>query len=36
MNGATYPQVYDGLVESGEDVAQVAAAFQQALSAESE
>lgn len=32
MSGGTYPQVYDGLVEAGEDVALVAAAFQQALS----
>ena len=32
MNGATYPQLYDGLVEAGEDVALVAAAFQQSLS----
>jgi D-alanyl-D-alanine carboxypeptidase/D-alanyl-D-alanine-endopeptidase (penicillin-binding protein 4) len=31
-NGATYDEVYDGLVESGDDVAGVAAAFQQALS----
>ena len=36
MSGATYPQLLDGLVEAGGDVAQVAAAFQQALSAESE
>jgi D-alanyl-D-alanine carboxypeptidase/D-alanyl-D-alanine-endopeptidase (penicillin-binding protein 4) len=32
MSGATYAQAYDGLVEAGDDVAGVAAAFQQALS----
>jgi len=32
MSGATYPVVYDGLLEAGEDVAGVAAAFQQGLS----
>jgi D-alanyl-D-alanine carboxypeptidase/D-alanyl-D-alanine-endopeptidase (penicillin-binding protein 4) len=32
MSGATYAQVYDGLVEAGADVAGVAAAFQEALS----
>ncbi len=32
MSGGTYPQLYEGLVEAGEDVALVAAAFQQALS----
>ena len=32
MSGGTYPQVYEGLVEAGEDVALVAAAFQQHLS----
>jgi D-alanyl-D-alanine carboxypeptidase/D-alanyl-D-alanine-endopeptidase (penicillin-binding protein 4) len=33
VSGATFPQVYDGLVEVGGDVAGVAAAFQQALPA---
>ena len=32
LGGATYPQVYDGLVQAGDDVAGVAAAFQQSLS----
>jgi D-alanyl-D-alanine carboxypeptidase/D-alanyl-D-alanine-endopeptidase (penicillin-binding protein 4) len=32
MSGATYPQVYEGLVQAGDDVADVAAAFQQSLS----
>ena len=32
MSGATYPELYDGLLEAGSDVAAVAAAFQQALS----
>jgi D-alanyl-D-alanine carboxypeptidase/D-alanyl-D-alanine-endopeptidase (penicillin-binding protein 4) len=32
MSGATYPQLYDGLVQAGDDVADVAAAFQQSLS----
>ncbi|MGH9271946.1 MAG: D-alanyl-D-alanine carboxypeptidase, partial [Ilumatobacteraceae bacterium] len=32
MSGGTYPQLYDGLIEAGEDLALVAAAFQQALS----
>jgi D-alanyl-D-alanine carboxypeptidase/D-alanyl-D-alanine-endopeptidase (penicillin-binding protein 4) len=32
MSGGTYPQVYEGLLEAGEDVAMVAAAFQQELS----
>ncbi|MFH5232537.1 D-alanyl-D-alanine carboxypeptidase/D-alanyl-D-alanine-endopeptidase [Antrihabitans spumae] len=32
MGGATYPQLYDGLVQAGADVAEVAAAFQQGLS----
>jgi D-alanyl-D-alanine carboxypeptidase/D-alanyl-D-alanine-endopeptidase (penicillin-binding protein 4) len=32
VSGAMYPQVYDGLVQAGNDVADVAAAFQQALS----
>lgn len=32
MSGARYPQVYDGLVQAGDDVADVAAAFQQSLS----
>ena len=32
VSGATYPVLYDGLVQAGEDVALVAAAFQQALS----
>lgn len=32
VSGATYPQVYNGLVEAGEDLALVAAAFQQTLS----
>ena len=32
MSGATFDQVYDGLVQSGEDVAGVAAAFQEELS----
>jgi D-alanyl-D-alanine carboxypeptidase len=32
VSGATFPEVYDGLVELGEDVAGVAAAFQQGFS----
>jgi D-alanyl-D-alanine carboxypeptidase/D-alanyl-D-alanine-endopeptidase (penicillin-binding protein 4) len=32
MSGATYPQVYNGLVDAGKHVAGVAAAFQQELS----
>jgi D-alanyl-D-alanine carboxypeptidase/D-alanyl-D-alanine-endopeptidase (penicillin-binding protein 4) len=32
VSGGMYPQVYDGLVQAGDDVADVAAAFQQALS----
>ena len=32
MSGATYPQLYEGLVQAGDDVADVAAAFQQSLS----
>lgn len=36
MSGATYPQLYDGLIQAGADVAEVAAAFQQALSEQSE
>ncbi|MGH9280810.1 MAG: D-alanyl-D-alanine carboxypeptidase/D-alanyl-D-alanine endopeptidase [Acidimicrobiales bacterium] len=32
QSGATFPSLYDGLVEAGGDVAGVAAAFQQALS----
>jgi hypothetical protein len=35
MSGATYPQVYNGLVQAGDDLADVAAAFQQLLSKES-
>ena len=31
MSGATFPDVYDGLIASGRDVADVAAAFQQGL-----
>lgn len=32
MSGATYPHLYDGLVQAGDDLADVAAAFQQSLS----
>ncbi|MGA9278874.1 D-alanyl-D-alanine carboxypeptidase/D-alanyl-D-alanine-endopeptidase [Ilumatobacter sp.] len=32
MSGATYPDVYNGLIDSGRDVADVAAIFQQQLS----
>ncbi len=32
VSGGSYPELYDGLVEAGEDVALVAAAFQQDLS----
>jgi serine-type D-Ala-D-Ala carboxypeptidase/endopeptidase (penicillin-binding protein 4) len=32
MSGATYDDLYSGLVQAGDDVADVAAAFQQSLS----
>lgn len=32
MSGATYPVLYEGLIQAGDDVALVAASFQQALS----
>jgi hypothetical protein len=32
LGGAMYPQVDDGLVQASDDVADVAAAFQQSLS----